>query len=52
MYPSGHCTFMWGKDTSPWMNDVLTMINDKPTHLIVEQWDNLIIFVLKDILII
>lgn len=28
MYPAGHCTFMWGKTTSPWMNDVLRLLGD------------------------
>jgi hypothetical protein len=25
-YTSGHVTFLWGKDVSPWMNDVFTML--------------------------
>lgn len=26
VYNAGHCTFMWGKDTRPWMADVLNML--------------------------
>jgi gastric triacylglycerol lipase len=26
VYNAGHCTFMWGKDINPWMNDVYAML--------------------------
>lgn len=26
IYNAGHCTFMWGIDVSPWMNDVYRML--------------------------
>lgn len=26
IYNAGHCTFMWGINTAPWMNDVLRML--------------------------
>lgn len=25
-YTSGHVTFLWGKNVSPWMNDVFAML--------------------------
>lgn len=28
MYPAGHCTFMWGKTTAAWMDDVFKMLGD------------------------
>ena len=31
-YAAGHCTFMWGKTTSPWMNDVLQMLDVKTNN--------------------
>jgi hypothetical protein len=27
-YNSGHVTFVWGKDVSPWMNDVFRMLEE------------------------
>jgi pimeloyl-ACP methyl ester carboxylesterase len=27
-YTSGHATFLWGKDVSPWMNDVFQMLQE------------------------
>jgi hypothetical protein len=26
VYNAGHCTFMWGIDVNPWMNDVYSML--------------------------
>ena len=26
VYNAGHCTFMWGLDVNPWMNDVFQML--------------------------
>jgi hypothetical protein len=26
VYNAGHCTFMWGNDVKPWMNDVFNML--------------------------
>jgi len=26
VYNAGHCTFMWGIDVNPWMNDVFNML--------------------------
>ena len=28
-YPAGHCTFMWGNNVAPWMNDLFAMLQDK-----------------------
>jgi pimeloyl-ACP methyl ester carboxylesterase len=28
VYSAGHCTFMWGNDVKPWMNDLTAMLND------------------------
>lgn len=25
-YVSGHATFLWGRDVSPWMNDLFSML--------------------------
>lgn len=29
VYNAGHCTFMWGNDVKPWMNDIFSMLNEK-----------------------
>ena len=29
IYDAGHCTFIWGKDMTPWMNDLFSMLKDK-----------------------
>jgi gastric triacylglycerol lipase len=26
VYNAGHCTFMWGIDVAPWMNDVYALL--------------------------
>jgi hypothetical protein len=26
VYSAGHCTFMWGINVNPWMNDVKAML--------------------------
>jgi len=36
MYAAGHCTFMWGKVTSPWMNDVFSLLGSS-SNLISED---------------
>lgn len=28
VYNSGHCTFVWGRDTKPWMTDIYAMLNE------------------------
>lgn len=28
VYNAGHCTFMWGNDVAPWMNDVYTLLQE------------------------
>lgn len=35
-YAAGHCTFMWGKTTSTWMNDVLQLLETKTNNLMQE----------------
>lgn len=32
IYQSGHCTFMWGVTTKPWMDDLFSMLS-KSNHL-------------------
>jgi hypothetical protein len=27
VYNAGHCTFMWGNDVYPWMNDVFRLLS-------------------------
>lgn len=29
IYNAGHCTFIWGKDESPWMTAIFSMLNNK-----------------------